>query len=122
MITLFKDPFSNPFESIFGNYDYSNKPKTLVDKDSNGYKIKMSVPGLTKDNLKIKIKDGVLKVSYEKDEENENYQFIENFSKSYSLDNEIIESKIKAEVKNGILTIELPFQEKKMIEKLIPIE
>ena len=65
MITLFKDPFFDAFDKVLDASRYNVSPQTNIHKTESEYKILMSIPGLTKDDLKITIKEGVLKISFE---------------------------------------------------------
>jgi len=119
MIRLFKDPFFNTLDSVFESVNNAvTKPSSVVDKTDNGYKLTMLVPGLTKDDLKIIIKDRKLTIKHE----SEDNDFIDKFSKSYFLSDDIIEKKIVAEVKNGILVIDLPTRDVESVEKVIDIK
>jgi HSP20 family protein len=122
MLTLFKDPFFNPFEGILSKYHYDNLPQANINKNDNGYMLQMAVPGLTSDDLEIKVKDDSLTISYEKEEKNENSYFMSNFVKSYWLPDNIDSDKIKGKVENGLLKINVPFNKKKITEKLIELE
>lgn len=122
MIQLFKDPLFNTLDSVFDRYRYNDYPDVKIKKSDSNYKLLMSIPGLCKDDLKIVIKDGILKISYEKEEKNENSYFMTSFEKSYTLPDDINDNEIQATVKDGVLQLILPFHEKKFLEKVISIE
>lgn len=123
MIRLFNDPFFNTLDSVFESVNnVVTKPKSIVDKTDNGYSLVMSVPGLTKEDLKIVIKDRKLTISYENEKKSDDSYFVEKFSKSYFLSDDIIEKKIEAEVKNGILKISLPTKDPESTEKVVDIK
>jgi HSP20 family protein len=117
MITLFKDPFFNNFDTK----RFLSTPETNITKDDFGYTVQISVPGLTKEDLKISIKEGVLKISYQKEEGNETQHFIGSFVKSYNIPEDVKEKDIEGKVENGILTISLPIDRKKNLERLISL-
>ena len=81
----------------------------------------MSIPGLTKDDLKITIKEGVLKISFEREEKDDKAHFIGNFIKSYTIPDDVKEKDIVGGVENGILTLTLPIDKKKSIERSISL-
>ena len=119
MIRLFNDPFFNTFESVFETLNNSfTKSNSIVDKMDDGYKLTILVPGLTKDDLKIIIKDRKIIIKHESEEND----FIKKFSKSFFLSEDVIENKISAEVKNGVLTIFLPTKDPESIEKVLEIK
>ena len=121
MITLFKDPFFDAFDKVLDASRYNVSPQTNIHKTESEYKISMSIPGLTKDDLKITIKDGVLRISFEKDEKNERTHFIGNFIKSYTIPDDVKEKDVMGNVENGVLTLTLPIDTKKSIERLISL-
>ena len=121
MITLFKDPFFDAFDKVLDASRYSVSPQTNIHKTESEYKISVSIPGLTKDDIKITIKDSVLKISFEKDEKNDKTHFVGNFTKSYTIPDDVKEKDILGSVENGVLTLALPIDKKKSIERLISL-
>lgn len=121
MITLFKDPFFQGFENAFETSRFIKTPETKINKTETEYKIQISVPGLTKDDLKILVKEGVLKISFEKEETNEQNKFVSNFVKSYDIPDDVKEKDIEGKVENGVLELTLPIDKKKSIERLISL-
>jgi len=92
-----------------------------VSKNETEYKVSISVPGLTKEDLKISTKDGILRISFEKDEKDERNHFITSFVKSYNIPDDVKEKDIVGKVENGILELTLPIDKKKSIERLISL-
>ena len=122
MITLHKDPFFQTLDKLFETASYNNfVPKTNIRKNDNEYKIFMSVPGLTKEDLTIKVKDNTLTISYQKNEKDEKITFVSNFEKSYILDDTVKDKDITGKVENGILELTLPLEKKKLLERLISL-
>lgn len=121
MITLFKDPFFDAFDKVLDASRYNVSPQTNIHKTESEYKILMSIPGLTKDDLKITIKEGVLKISFEREEKDDKTHFIGNFIKSYTIPDDVKEKDIVGGVENGILTLTLPIDKKKSIERSISL-
>ena len=120
MITLFKDPF---FEAIDRAFD-SNRhygTQTNIRKNESEYKLLLSVPGLTKDDLKISTKEGIITISFEKGEKDERVHFVNNFIKSYNIPDDVKEKDIVGKVENGILELVLPIDKKKSLERLISL-
>ena len=118
MITLFKNPIFQDFENAFETSRFIKTPETKINKTETEYKIQISVPGLTKDDLKILVKEGVLKISFEKEETNEKNQFVSNFVRSYDIPDDVKEKDIEGKVENGVLELTLPIDKKKSIERL----
>jgi HSP20 family protein len=121
MITLFKDPFFQGFESVFEPSKFLKTPETRVRKTETEYVVLLSVPGLTKDDLKISTKEGILKISFEKEESDDNHYFTGSFVKSYNIPDDVKEKDIVGKVENGILELTLPIDKKKSLERLISL-
>lgn len=121
MITLFKDPFFQGIESAFETSRFLKTPETNICKSETEYLVSISVPGLTKDNLKISTKEGILKISYEKAEGDTTHSFIGTFTKSYNIPDDVKEKDIDGKVENGVLTLILPIDKKKSIERMISL-
>jgi HSP20 family protein len=121
MITLFKDPFFNTLDSVFEQSRVGTSPQINITKNETEYKVLMSVPGLTKEDLKITIKDGIIKISYSKEEKNETTHFVNSFIKSYSLPDDVKEKDVEGRVENGILELTLPLDKKKPLERIISL-
>lgn len=120
MITLFKDPFFQGFDNMFES-KFVKLPETNISKDEKGYVVSISVPGLTKEDLKISTKEGVLKIVYEKNEGDVGRHFIGSFVKSYNIPDDVQEKNIEGKVENGVLTLSLPIDKKKSLERLISL-
>lgn len=118
MITLFNDPFFKTLDTVFEGSRIQRLPETKISKTDSAYVVTMSVPGLTKENLVISLKEGILKISYEKDEK---LEFVESFSKQYRIPDDVKDKDIEGKVENGVLTITLPLDKKKSLERLISL-
>lgn len=121
MITFLREPFIDPINAWFDFERSSSDPQTKIVKNDGEYKLLMSLPGLSKEDIKISVKDQVVKISYSKEEKTESSQFIKNFSRQYSLPDNIKESGIEAKLENGILEMKFPFEKKKLTERLIEL-
>ena len=122
MITLFKDPLFDVFDKVFEtSYVGTSVPQVNISKSENDYKILMSVPGLTKEDIKITTKDNVLTISFEKEEKTDKTRFVSSFRKSYTLPDDVKEKDIVGKVENGILELILPKDKKKSLERLISL-
>ena len=113
--SFFNDDF---FRSFFADNQGLSRMSVDVKDEKDKYVLEAEIPGAKKEDIKLDIDDGVLTLSaeigHEKDEEKDNYVYRErrygSVCRSFSLDN-IDDSKIKAEYKNGILTVDLPKKE-----------
>jgi HSP20 family protein len=118
-------------ERLFGpgfldiNGGLIDREKAIVLPDANiienekDFKIELAAPGLNRDDFKVEIEDGVLCVSAEKEEEQEedrkNYRRREfsyrSFSRSFTLPENSVSDKIDAKYENGILRVVIPKKE-----------
>jgi len=94
----------------------------LVDilEDDKEYNVRVELPGVKKDQVKVSVENGVLSISgerkYEKEENNRKYHRIEraygNFQRSFAIPDDADPAKVAAEFKDGILTVRLAKDEK----------
>ncbi|MDH4228078.1 MAG: Hsp20/alpha crystallin family protein [Deltaproteobacteria bacterium] len=97
----------------------------LIDKD-NAIIVKMDVPGVTKEKIDIALHGDILTVKAEskeeKEEKEENYirreRSYSSFERSVHIPVKVNPDKIKASMKDGILTVELPKEEEKKAKKI----
>jgi HSP20 family protein len=91
-------------------------PAVDVTEDDNAYYVQMELPGMSKEDVKISYKNDVLVISGEKKseekEEKNNYHHYERrygkFERAFRINSHIVEDKIDASFKNGVLVIDLP--------------
>ena len=102
-----------------GDQEYENAvwmPLSDIYEDKDTYKIKADLPGIKRNDVKIAYSNGELSISGERVQETETkdakcHRVERTFGKyyrSFTLPNEIKEDKIKAEFKDGQLTITIP--------------
>lgn len=126
LIRLWRDPFFSEMADFF------NETPTFVDRtlkrsnvvsNENDYRIQIAVPGLTKDDVKISVEDGVIKIAHSKKEtDDETFYFTSSFEKSYRLPDDVNSDKIEGKIENGVLEIIIPKDKKKSKEKFIEIK
>ena len=138
--------FSNNFFDDFMNFSFPDVEKTLYGKHAahmmstdlketeNGYEMSIDLPGFKKDEVTAHLKDGYLIVSAEKgldkDEEAKDGKYLHreryagSMSRRYYVGKNVTEEDIHAKYENGILTLQIPKDEKKPVEekKYISIE
>jgi HSP20 family protein len=128
--------FSNLIDRFFtesvarsGGSSYSFVPKVDILENEKGYEVNLAVPGLTKEDFKIDLNDNFLTISGErkftKEKKDNNLHVVEtqygNFSRSFSLPENVDASKIQASYNNGILEIFIPKDEKKTLKTTIKV-
>jgi len=95
-------------------------PLTDIIEDKDNYVLKLDLPGISKNDVKISYSDGQLMISGERKQEKESkdskYHRVERsygkYYRSFTLPQKIQEDKIDAEFKDGQLTITVPKSEK----------
>lgn len=122
MITRNKSPFRDVLDTFFESSLVFNESNTKLSTKEDGYYVYMSVPGLTKTDLKITIKDGYLTICYNKEDNKEGvYSFTNSFKKTYIIPDDVNEKDISGKVENGVLELFLPKTKKKPSERLIEL-
>lgn len=111
------DSFLNDF---FGNNFIENKPTNVIGKvnvseDDKTYGISLALPGYTKEDINIEMKDDVIVVSSEIENTNEEKTYnyvkkefsISSFERSFNLPDDVDKDNINASMENGVLSITL---------------
>ena len=119
--------FHNEMGRIFGDVFGSQEggpdteetywiPTVDIAETENGYEIRTELPGVSEDDVNVSVTDNLLTVKGEKRQEAEtegkNYHRVErrygSFQRSFTLPRHIETNAIKAEFKDGILTLGIP--------------
>lgn len=112
------------FNSVFSNYgnewefNKSNFPKSDIIEAEDKFIIEMGISGFKKSDVKIELDGQKLKISGQKKERQENLKYHlkelsnRNFQKVVILPASVEKDKIEAKFEDGILTIELPKDQK----------
>ncbi|AKA35004.1 Hsp20/alpha crystallin family protein [Flagellimonas lutaonensis] len=116
-----EDWLGNDLAGTFGsNFNTGmTLPAVNIRETGDEYLVEMAVPGLQKSDFDISLEDHVLSISAEVDEKEEskqgNYTRREfgyaSFKRSFSLPETVEDEQIKAEYKEGVLSIHLPKKE-----------
>ena len=104
------------------------EPKVNIRDEGSAFIVEASVAGYGKDEINLEVEDNTLTLTGNKKEDKETegdgYRnrefFCSNFKRHFNLGKEIEREHISAEVKNGILMVNLPKKEKAQPKK-IPI-
>lgn len=111
------DRFFSP--ELFEGSDFSTSrwlPNMDVQEDRDRFTISMELPGLSKDDVSLTVREGVLTIEGERKQEDEkegvNYHRVERrygkFLRSFQLPVRVQEDKIEAVFKEGVLTVQIP--------------
>ena len=137
------DDFMNDFtfpkfpdveKELYGKHA-KNLMKTDVKDTENGYEVDIDLPGFKKDEIKVKLEDGVLTISaakgLDKDEKDKKGSYLRreryagSMSRSFYVGDHVTVEDIHPKYENGILSFSVPKAENKPIEeknKYIAIE
>ena len=102
---------------IQGNNTQKTFPEVNIYESKDKYMVLAKIPGVDKKDIQISIKDNALKLSGEikSKDSNKTYYLTErisgSFKRNFMFDEKIDAEKVFAELKNGILTIDLPKSE-----------
>ena len=125
------DPF---FDTFWGDSDEEKKlenfsPAANIVEKKDRYDLDVILPGVKKEDVNIEIKDNILTISGERkkehQEEKDGYYHIESsygkFSRAWNVEG-VDSEKIQADYRDGVLKIQLPKLEEKVVTKKIAIK
>jgi HSP20 family protein len=95
-------------------------PLVDITEDSNEYLVKAELPEVNKENLKVTLENGILTITGERkfvnDEKGTKFHRVEraygSFARSFSIPDDANASSVKAEFKDGLLTVHIGKDEK----------
>ena len=112
--------------ALYGNRA-KNMMKTDVKETDAGYEVDIDLPGFQKDEIKMQLDNGYLTISAAKDlnkdekDEKGNYirreRYAGSMSRSYYVGAHVTEEDVHPRYENGILTFQIPKEEKKVVEE-----
>ena len=115
------DEVFNAFPTAWGSDYHAHKSTPLVNihETTDGYHLELTAAGLNKEDFKVNAENGLLTISFEKKETEENKDYktirkeftLNSFRRSFSLDEKIQADAIQAKYENGILKLFLPKKE-----------
>ena len=118
------DPFFDRFFLRANNCNVSNMMKTDIKENKNDYQLFIELPEVKKEDAKVTLENGYLKVTAtlnKEDEDDESYIYRERsygeFSRSYYVGDTVKLEDITAKLENGVLTVNIKKRSEKEIEK-----
>ena len=128
-----RDNFDGLFENFFGRMPIQRQdfwlPTVDIVENNGNIEVKVELPGMNKDDIKVTIKNNMLQLSGERKQEEETKEktfhrierYFGKFCRTIQLPADIDADKIKAQYKDGVLNITLP-KPKSMKPKEIEVE
>ena len=126
--------FSHLMDQVFGESvgrsggsAYTFIPKVDIIEGEKDFEIHLAVPGMSKEDFKIDLKDNKLTISGERKSAKEGKKFrsIETqygaFKRQFALHENVDAEKIEAKYNNGILELIVPKDEKKFLKTTIKV-
>lgn len=127
----FPQVFGDLFENATAGRTTLTNPAMNILQSETGYKVEIAAPGMTKEDLRIHLdQDENLVITFEKTDNNQEVKendvkylrqefSYSKFTKTLILPEDIKKEEIKAQMKDGILTVELPrLKEEDKIQKV----
>jgi HSP20 family protein len=109
------------FDQFFGRSEDEDTsavwaPRTDLSETDDAFRIRLDVPGMTKDDITINLQNNTLTVSgertSERTDEGEEYVRVErafgNFHRTFTLPNAVDRENVEAAYEDGVLTINVP--------------
>ncbi len=124
--TMLDQFFNDSFTSTDGHFN----PAVDIAEDEKAYEISLAIPGAKKEDFKVDLTDGRLTISGERKKEEKkegkNFHSIQSqfgkFSKSFQLPDDATAEGIGATYTDGILTINIPKEEKNIVKSTIEVK
>ena len=118
------DPFFDRFFLRANNCSVSNMMKTDIKENKTNYQLFIELPEVKKEDTKITLENGYLKVTAslnKEDENDEDYIVRERnygeWSRSYYVGDTVKLEDVSAKLENGVLTVNIKKRSEKEIEK-----
>ena len=116
---LFDNLFNNLMLNTFNTESYKSND-LYFSTDEKYYKIDIALPGANKDEIQLSINNNCLTLNYTNQKDNNIWK--SSFNRKIKLPNDILEKEINAELKDGILSINITRDIKNSRSKIITIK
>lgn len=114
--------FGHGVPALSGDGELANwSPAVDISETDKEFLVKGELPGVKREDVTVELHNGVLTLSgerrYEKEDKDEKHHRIEraygSFSRSFSVPDNVDEAAIRADFKDGVITVHLPKTDKK---------
>lgn len=128
--SLLNDWLNDSLLSDFNRPDSRYLPAVNIVEGKEDYKIELAAPGMRKEDFKVNLENHVLTISSEKETKNESEEenvlrrefSYNSFTRSFTLPETVDGEKIKANYKDGVLSILVPKKEEAKVKPAIEIK
>lgn len=119
LVTM-RDDVDRLFDAFFGREEYNLdsywRPAIDIEENNGNLMVRAEIPGMSKEEIKVAVKDNLLTISGERKKENESedktFYRVERcygqFRRMIRLPSEVDANKVKAAYKDGVLHVTLP--------------
>tara|TARA_R110001583_G_scaffold53210_1_gene164367 strand:- start:1802 stop:2230 length:429 start_codon:yes stop_codon:yes gene_type:complete len=120
--SFFADAFFEPQLTTTRPYMARRQNGQVLNRDED-WQVVFAVPGVKPEDVKVKVDDNVLNVSYSSGDVNTASSFVSSFSRSWTLDKDVSIDNINAVHENGVLSVTIPKPEsKKKVSRVIDVK
>jgi HSP20 family protein len=111
-LTTLQDELDRLFETTTATWT----PALDVQEDKENFRVRVEVPGLKREDISVQIEDGALVITGERKEEkieegtavHRQERYYGKFTRALTLTTAVVEDKVTAQYKDGVLTVTLP--------------
>lgn len=115
-LSSLRDELDQLFGAPLAEFGLGSTPALDVHEDKDNFVVKIEVPGMKKEDIDVTLQDGALSISGERKSEEKfegaevyrSERFFGRFQRTVSLPASVAADKIKAQYKDGVLTVTLP--------------
>lgn len=124
------DPFFNDFFGLDRNVKYNEVMKTDIIDHNDSYEMKIDLPDIKKEDVKMSLDNGYLTIEAKVNKENDSKdkyirkeRYYGEYERSYYVGDNVNESDIDAKLENGVLTLNIKkVEDKAPVKKYIAIK
>lgn len=117
--SMFNRFFDEDVPGLFSKEFKGTVPAVNIKENKDNYEISVAAPGLNKEDFRVNVKDNMLTISSEKEDEKEDKgdEFTRrefsysSFNRTFTLPDSVKQDKIEARYEDGILKIDIPKKE-----------
>lgn len=111
---VFADAFFR--DNFLNDSEWSKTPAVNIAENGDGFRVELAVPGLSKEDITIRVEKRMLEISSEKEYKKESEEdkplrkefYYTSFKRTFSLPEYVDADNIKATCSNGILNVWIP--------------